>query len=87
MRECDAQPSVLVASCRIVINGYVCVVDSCSLLMRTGKYNHDQYFIVFAIHELDTVCMIAMRSLECLLHPAGLQFMATYVLLIAAHCS
>ena len=78
---------MLAASSRIVINGYVCVVDSSSLLMRTGKYDHDQNYIVSMIHELDTVCMIAMRSPECLLHPAGLKHMALYVLLIAAHCS
>ena len=87
MRECDAQPEVLAASCRIIIHGYVCVVDSCSLLMRTGKYNHDQYYIVSVIYELNTVCVTAMRSLECLLHPARLSFMATFVLLIAAHSS
>ena len=71
MYECDAQPAALVAPCWIIINGYVCVTDTYILHMSTAGWTHARYLIVSVMHEMDTVCVNAMRSLQRLLHPAG----------------
>ena len=70
MRRCDAQPALLAASCHIICNGYVCVADSYKLHMRVVGWTQPRYNHVSVMRERDAVCVDAMRSPHCLLHPA-----------------
>ena len=79
MRKCDVQPALLVASCHIICNGYVCVADSYKLHMRLAGWTQQQYNLVSVLRERYAVCVNAMRSPLCLLHPATLYVMATFV--------
>ena len=79
MRECDAQPALLAASCHIICNGYVCVADSYKLHMITAGWTQQQYNLVLVMRERDVVCVNAMRSPHCLLHPDTLYVMAMCV--------
>ena len=72
MRECNSQPAVLVASCQIILYGNDRVAVGFSLRMRIGVGTNDQYYIVTVIHEFDTVCVNALRSMQCLLRPVRL---------------
>ena len=79
MRECDAQPASLAAPCQIILNGYVCVADSYTLHMRTAGWTQQRYYLVSLMRETDAVCVSAVRSPHCLLHPAALYVMAMCV--------
>ena len=79
MRSCDAQPALLAASCNIICHGYVCVADSYKLHMRTAGWTQQQYNRVTVMRERDAVRVNAVRSPLCLLHPATLYVMATFV--------
>ena len=59
----------LMHPCQIIINGYVCVADSYTLLMRTAGCTHIRYHLVSVIRLMDAVCVDAMRSWHCLMHP------------------
>ena len=71
MRECDALTSLLAAPSQIIYHGYVCVADSFTLHMRTAEWTQHRYNLMSVICEMD-VCVNAMRSPHCLLHPATL---------------
>ena len=79
MRKCDAQPALLAASCHIICNGYVCVADSYTLHMRNAGWTKPRYNRVSVMREMDAVCVYAVRSPHCLLHPATLYVMAMCV--------
>ena len=59
----------LVHPCQITCNGYVCVADSYTLHMRTARWTIHRCHLVSVIRVMDAVCVNAMRSLHCLLHP------------------
>ena len=62
----------LMHPCQIIINGYVCIADSYTLHMRTAGWTHHQYHLVSVRRVMDAVCIDAMRSLHCVMHPARL---------------
>ena len=55
--------------CQIIINGYVCVAISYTQHIRTAGWTHHRYHFMSVIRVMDAVCVDAMRSLHCLLHP------------------
>ena len=79
MHECGAQTALLAASCHIVCNGYVCVADSYTLHMRTAGWTQHRYNRVSVMQEMAAESVNVMRSPHCLLHPAILYVMATFV--------
>ena len=60
----------LMHPCQMIINGYVRVADSFKLHMRTVGWTHHRYHLVSVRREMDVVCVDAMRSSHCLMHPA-----------------
>ena len=72
MREFDAQPAEHVAPCLLIIYGYVCVADSLTLHMITTEWTQDWCNLLSTNREMDTVCVDAMLSPQCMLHPASL---------------
>ena len=79
MRERNAQLALLAASSQIICNGYVSVANSLTLNMKTAEWTQHWYNLLSVICVMDAVCVNAMRSPHCLLHPERLFVMATFV--------
>ena len=71
MLECDAQPAALVAHSKMLINSYLFVTETHVMHMKTAGWTYGQLYIVYVIHEMDTVCLNVMHNLQRLLTPAS----------------
>ena len=72
-------PHGLLHPATFVCNGYVCVADSYTLHTRTAGWTQQQNNLVSVLRERYAVCVNAMRSPHCLLHPDTLYVMAMCV--------